>query len=110
MPSIDSLLVQARDMLVDQQVLSTTTNLLTAVLLALAFIFFGSIFILIEKEQCFLAPLQKMLPRRRRSELVAMVDDLEPKLRWWQIGTLISMAVVGVLSGVGYSIAGLEFA
>lgn len=108
--NVDTLLGQARGILVDQQVLSTTTNLLAAVLLALAFIFFGSIFMLIERERTFLEPVERLLPLNRRRHLAAMADDLEPKLRWWLIGTLISMTAVGVLSGIGYSIIGLEFA
>ena len=33
-----------------------------------------------------------------------------PRLRWWVIGTLFSMAVVGVAAWIGYMVVGLEFA
>jgi predicted PurR-regulated permease PerM len=51
-----------------------------------------------------------MLPERRQSAALAMLCDLEPKLRWWLIGTMISMMAVGVLSWLGFMAIGLRFA
>src|SRR5690606_32523693 len=78
--------------------------------LALTFTFFGAIFMLIEQEQRFMRPILEMLPARRRNQFIGAIDDLEPRLRWWLIGALISTTTVGVLAWVGFRIVGLEFA
>lgn len=92
------------------EVLSRTTAGLTNAGIALAFLLFGSMFLLIEPRGKFLRPLMAMCHPRYRGGVERAVNDLEPGLRWWVIGTLVSMTVVGVISGVGYSAAGLEFA
>ena len=113
-PTVASLLDQARGFVSGgaggQQVLATTANVVSGVLVALVFVFFGSIYLLAERNDRLLGPVRRMLPPGRRTELQATVDELEPRLRWWLIGTLISMTVVAVLSWAGFAIVGLEFA
>lgn len=92
------------------EVFSKTANIVAGTLIALAFIFFGTIYLLGEREDRFLSPVLGMLPRDRRPQVEKAFHDLIPKLRWWLIGTLISMVVVGVLSGIGYWIVGVQFA
>ncbi len=108
--TVEQALGQLQSFIADQPVLSTTTNLVTTLLIALAFVFFGAIFILIERERRLIQPIVEMLPQHRRSQFIGALDDLEPGLRWWLIGTGISMSVVGVLSWVGFKIVGMEFA
>lgn len=108
--TVEQAVAYFRGFIADQPVLSTTTSIVTTLGIALAFTFFGAIFILIEQEQRFMRPLLEMLPRRRRSQFLGAINDLEPGLRWWLIGALISTTTVGVLSWVGFRIVGLEFA
>lgn len=83
---------------------------LVSVGVALAFIFIGSIYLLAEPRDTLLGPLLPALPPRRRPQLVAALDELGPKLRWWLIGVLVSMAVVAAVSAVGYTVSGIKFA
>lgn len=108
--TVERVVQQLREFLADQPVISTTTNLVTALLLALAFVFFGAIFILIERERRFLQPLLRLMPPRRGEQLIGAIQDLEPRLRWWVLGTLISMTVVAILSWMGFAIVGLKLA
>lgn len=92
------------------QVFSQTANLTAAVLVGTAFVFIGSIYLLAEPPGRLSGPLLAMLPPWRRAPAAAALADLDHHLRWWLVGTLISIAVVGVASMIGYSIIGLEFA
>lgn len=91
-------------------VVATTAAVITNMLLALVFIFFGSVYLLGEKRDRLLAPALPLLPPARRLQLRAAIDSLEPKLRWWLVGTLVSMTVTGLASWIGYSLVGLQFA
>ena len=92
------------------EIVWTTAGIVSGVLIALVFIFIGSMYLLGEPRGRLITPLLTMLPPHRRPQLKGALDDLEPRLRWWTIGTMISMAVVGVASWIGYEIIGLEFA
>jgi predicted PurR-regulated permease PerM len=80
------------------------------VLVALAFIFIGSVYFLADRHDRLLTPLLPLLPARRRPQLRDALEELGPKLRWWLIGVVISMSLVGVVSAIGYKLAGLKFA
>ncbi len=45
--------------------------------------------------------LAAVLPAHRRERMRTVLADLASSLRWWLVGRLASMAVVGVLSGLG---------
>jgi predicted PurR-regulated permease PerM len=77
---------------------------------ALVLVLFGAMFLLGERERQLLGPLIAFLPARRRSQVTGALSDLEPKLRWWLLGTLCSMLVTGLASGIGFGLAGLSFA
>jgi predicted PurR-regulated permease PerM len=85
-------------------------NALVSVGLAVAFVFIGSIYFLAEPRDTLVKPLLPALPTRRRRQLTAALDALEPKLRWWLLGLFVSISVVAVVSGLGYWLAGLKFA
>src|SRR5690606_21511704 len=91
--TVERVVQQLREFLADQQVISSTANQVTALVLALAFVFFGVIFILIERERRFLQPPRRLMPPRRGEQLIGAIQDLEPRLQWWVLGTLISMPV-----------------
>lgn len=92
------------------KVITATTNIFSGLALALAFVFIGSIYLLVDPPDRLLSPLLQMLPRRRRPQVIAAVKALGPQLRWWLIGTMISIATIGVASWIGYTLVGLEFA
>ncbi|MCX5771700.1 MAG: AI-2E family transporter [Candidatus Hydrogenedentes bacterium] len=85
---------------------SVTGNLVVG----LAFLFFGNFYLLFSDRSTLLHPVLKALPPRRRSQIVAAVNDLEPRLRWWAIGAVASMALVGAASAIGYTLIGLDMA
>lgn len=82
-----------------------------AVLLVVAmFVFIGSIYLLAEPAGRLTAPLFRLLPAWRVPAAKTFIQDLEPRLRWWLIGTFIGMAVVGVASFIGYTLVGMQWA
>lgn len=91
-------------------VYSATASFVTGFLVAILFVFFGCIYLLGERQGRLLRPVYDALPPVRRAQLDGALNDLEPRLRWWLIGTLISMTVTGTLSAAGFWIIGLELA
>lgn len=79
-------------------------------LVALVLVLFGAMFLLGERERTLLRPVLRLLPARRRPQVEAAIDSLGPKLRWWLVGSVISMAVTGLASAIGFKLAGLQFA
>ena len=109
----ETLLTHAGSMFSDgggSQVFSTTTGVLSGVAVSLVFLFFGSIYLMADPPRKLLRPLVDAMPPRRAQQVRDAFDDLVPRLRWWVIGTLFSMAVVGVAAWIGYMVVGLEFA
>lgn len=108
----EAALSQLRELIGDagSSVVSTTASIVSAFLIALVFIFIGSIYLLVEREGRLLGPVLPLLPPHRRPQLLGALNDLEPRLRWWLLGTLFSMTVTGVAAGIGYAIIGVEFA
>jgi len=47
------------------------------------------------------------LPARHHHRLGTVLGDLATELRWWLVGRLASMAVVGLLSGTGLALLGV---
>lgn len=92
-------------------VVSTTAQAASGVLLAGMLVFFGSMYLLSEGNEGRMLPaLLRAVPPRYRGPVAAAVADLEPRLRWWLIGTLMSMTVVGLASWIGYTLAGVKLA
>jgi predicted PurR-regulated permease PerM len=93
-----------------QGVMSAAASGVATGLVSLILVLFGTMFLLGERERLLLGPLLEMLPLRRRAQVRAALDELPEKLRWWLIGTLVSMTVTGVASGIGFAVVGLPFA
>lgn len=88
----------------------TATGAVSGALLALMFVFFGSLYLLIEDPRQYVEPVRALLPPHRRPQLDGALKDLVARLRWWVIGTMVSMSVVGTLSCIGYWLVGLRMA
>lgn len=107
--TLESLVLQLSRFL-GQELAVTTATILFYAVLAVIFVFFGSLFLLGEKPGHLISPLRAILPAPRRAQLEAAIGNLEPRLRWWLLGTMISMTTVGVVSYIGYRTVGLRFA
>jgi len=107
--TVEEIIVQVSTLL-GQEAVATTTGVLINLVIVAAFITFGSLFLLGEKPGRLIMPVLAILPEPRRPQLRAALADLDPRLRWWLIGTAIDMAAVGVASWIGYQAVGLRFA
>lgn len=52
----------------------------------------------------------RLFPLRYRPHALHVMLDIGSTLRWWSLGQLIDMAVVGVITGVGLSLLGIPLA
>lgn len=110
--SVRTLAVQVLDMVTGErgaQFFSTTAGVVSDILVALAFVFIGSIYMLLSPPDQLLMPAVRLLPMRWRGPVKDAVEELGPRLRWWVIGTVISAATIGIASWIGYAIVGLRF-
>src|SRR5665213_3669079 len=90
--------------------LADVRDALLAILLWLAFVFVGSIFLLASPRDVLLSPMLRAIPPRHRGNIRDMLDTLGSRLRWWMVGAIGGMCVVFTASAIGYSIARLRFA
>jgi predicted PurR-regulated permease PerM len=81
-----------------------------AILLWLAFVFVGSIFLMASPREILLSPVIRTVPPKQRHNFREMLDVLGSRLRWWMIGTIGGMSIVFCASSIGYSICRLKFA
>lgn len=86
-------------------VLSGTLAVLTNSLVVL---FLGVVFAL--GPQSYLSGMVRLVPLARRNRAREIVLQLGSTLRWWLLGRLISMMVIGVLTGIGLSLLGMPLA
>jgi predicted PurR-regulated permease PerM len=93
-----------------QEAFSTATSAISGVLLAMALVFFGTLYLLLDNPKKLIRPALGVMRADRAQRVEAALVDLVPRLRWWLIGTLMSMVVVGIASAVGYWIVGLNMA
>lgn len=89
---------------------SRGADVLLGILIWLAFIFIGSIFMLADAHDGLLTPLLQTVSPGLRPRVEAFLYELGPQLRRWVIGTMISMCIVFTASLVGYTGIGLNFA
>ncbi|MFP4107137.1 MAG: AI-2E family transporter [Phycisphaerae bacterium] len=78
--------------------------------LAVLVVFIAAAYLLSQPPDSLKKPLVAILPHAQQDPTMAALCDLSPQLRWWAIGTLFSMTVIGITFGLGFWIIGLEFA
>lgn len=88
---------------------SQAAEKLGALLIGGILLLFGALYFLAERTDGLVRGLESLLPGRERA-LRAALNDLSRHLRWWLLGTLISVVVSGTLQVVGYSLVGLNYA
>ncbi len=84
---------------------SVITTIVSIVVIVIA-----SIYLLARPPGSLSNPALELLPVERQEPTCRALEQVQPQLRWWVLGTLFSMTVVGVISGIGYWIIGLQFA
>lgn len=86
--------------------LTSLFTLVTGAATTLVLIAFGAVF-LAAQPGLYVRGLVVLVPRRGRERLRRALGDTGRALRLWLLGQLISMVVVGVLTGVGLWLAGV---
>jgi predicted PurR-regulated permease PerM len=92
------------------KIVSGTAAIVVDLLMALGFVFVGSMYILTEPPGRLVNPALHLLSPRHRQKMRGVLNDLEPRLRAWTFGSIIGMVAVGIASGVGYKLVGLNLA
>ena len=106
LPSLDQLNFFSRNLLGHLfGVFSTTFGALANVV----FILFVGLFLAVSPTMYREGSLQ-LVPKARRGRAREVLGELVTTLRWWLLGQLISMLVIGVLTGVGLWLLGMPFA
>ncbi|HXE52531.1 MAG TPA: AI-2E family transporter [Tepidisphaeraceae bacterium] len=72
------------------------------------FVFIGTIYLMAEPSESVIPPLLGLLPPNRRAQARSAIDVLEPRLRWWLIGALITATIIGLTSLLGFWLIGLK--
>jgi predicted PurR-regulated permease PerM len=88
------------------EILSRAQGLLGALLIPLL-IFFGGLYAVGSPNDGLISPLLRAVPRDRRLAFRRVVQLLGDRILGWLKGVLIGMVAVGVLSFIGYWLAGV---
>ncbi len=94
----------------DNGVIAPVINVVTGILIALTVVIISTIYLLSFPNEKLMDPALGLLPPHRRKPTRRALCELAPELRWWVIGTLFSMSVIGLISGIGFWIVGLRMA
>lgn len=107
----DALIIKLTDFFGERGsvLVSGGASALLAILLWLAFVFVGSIFLLSSPPHVLLGPALRVVAPAYRNDVVHMLEHLGRKLRWWMVGTLGGMTVVFSASCIGYAASGIKF-
>jgi len=111
--TVQTLATQILDMVAGERgakFFSTTAGAVSDVLVALAFVFIGSIYMLMSPPEDLLMPALRLVPMNWRGAVKDAIEELGPQLRWWLFGSAISAVTIGVASWIGYLLVGLQFA
>jgi predicted PurR-regulated permease PerM len=102
------LIERARVMFGGDQFFHGLTSDLIDLAIGVVFVFIGTIYLLAEPSESVIPPLLALLPERRRAQAQAAIASLEPRLRWWLIGALITTTIIGLTSLLGFWLIGLK--
>jgi predicted PurR-regulated permease PerM len=94
----------------DADTFSTAAGAVSNLFISTLFLFFGAVYLLAAPPGRLVGPLLALLSPDRADQCRRALADLEPRLRWWLIGSLIAMGATGAASWIGYRIIGLQFA
>jgi predicted PurR-regulated permease PerM len=89
---------------------SRGADVAVAIVIWLAFVFIGSIFMLADPNDRLLRPALRVVSAEHRPRVVEMLEALGPRLRRWVLGTFTSMCIVFTASWIGFAVIRLDFA
>lgn len=92
------------------QLLAVIVDGIGVVIVSVALLVFGSAFLLSESSGRIPNELARFLPEYHREPFQQALRDIELRFRWWLLGILVSMSVVGVGAFIGFTLIGLEMA
>lgn len=87
----------------DAQVLGRASGLITSTMSALGglvVVLFIGVY-LAAQPRLYQRGLMHLLPRKARPRAYEVMDEIAKVLRWWLVGRLVTMAVVGTAAGLG---------
>jgi predicted PurR-regulated permease PerM len=90
--------------------ISNVADGLLATLLAVLVVTIAATYLLATPGTRLSAEALRLLPPPRREPTRKALEQLQPQLRWWAVGTAFSMALIALASGLGFWLVGLEFA
>ncbi|MEX2570794.1 MAG: AI-2E family transporter [Gemmatimonadota bacterium] len=93
----------------DAEILGSAMSLVEGIFLPLVIII-GAIYAVAKPNERLLTPILKAVPRQRRESFRRLFELLGVRLKGWVTGTLISMLVVGILTGLGLWALGVRYA
>jgi predicted PurR-regulated permease PerM len=73
-------------------------------------ILFGALFVVAKPNEMLLNPLLRAVPTERRPAFRRMMSLMAERLVGWLQGTLISMVIIGALSGLAFWLVGAPYA
>jgi predicted PurR-regulated permease PerM len=79
------------------------------VVVGILFIFFIGIFLAANPE-LYKQGLLRLIPLRSRKRIADLIEKLASTLRWWLVGQLVSMVVLGTQIGIGLWLLGVPMA
>lgn len=78
------------------------------IFIGIVFVFIGTIYLLADESERLIPPVVALLPAHRRPHALAFIAVLEPRLRWWLIGALVTATIIGFTSLLGFWLIGLQ--
>src|SRR5690348_3179844 len=105
----EDLVEKAGSFMASGLLLSRGADITLGILLWIAFVFIGSIFLLSTPPVELLGPVLRVISPQHRANVIDMLNHLASKLRWWMIGTLGGMCVVFSASCLGYGISRVKY-
>lgn len=108
---VEDLIQRAQHHLLGQtEAVTSAASVVTSIGVILITVAIGSLYLQAESPKRILSPILTMLPLKRRAPFQHAFEDLVPRLRWWLIGTIIDIIVIGTLSWLFFWLGGVPLA
>lgn len=104
LPDLDQMAPQAQAVLTEAY--GMLSGLLGALVNLLLLVFIG--IYLAAQPALYRNGVIRLVPPRRRARAIEVLDTLGRALKWWLLGQLFSMTVLGTLTGVGLWLLGIQ--
>ena len=86
----------------------TLMSSVTSAIVSVAFVFFTGLY-LASQPTLYREGLLRLFPRSQAERAAEVFDEVGEALRWWLVGQLVAMSVVGVLTTAGLALLGAPF-